>query len=284
MKIPKYWAKGTQSLPGPDGRMVAFSCWHWSDVSVAEAQQKANARALNVAQKFLNHQTLDRYSYGDRPLREEVVQVVPGRSTPEAGLVTRNGYGALVLNTANVMFIDIDFPSGADGGSLVGRLKGLFGKPQPTLEERACQEIVAWARTRPDLGLRVYRTFGGLRCLVTNTLFDPRQEESAALMRSLKSDPLYIQLCRVQECFRARLTPKPWRCGVKLPPSRYPWENSVHEARYRAWEREYTQAASPYVVCKLLQQIGPRQVHPEVEPVLTLHDRFTCAAADRKLA
>jgi len=30
-------------------------------------------------------------------------------------------------------------------------------------------------------------------------------------MRFLRSDPEYVKLCRIQECYRARLTPKPWR-------------------------------------------------------------------------
>jgi hypothetical protein len=34
-------------------------------------------------------------------------------------------------------------------------------------------------------------------------------------MQFLRCDPDYIKLCRVQKCYRARLTPKPWRdkCG-----------------------------------------------------------------------
>ena len=50
--------------------------------------------------------------------------------------VTRNGYGALVLNTAQAMFVDIDFPE-PGGGAGLSRLVGrLFGKKQPSIEEQ----------------------------------------------------------------------------------------------------------------------------------------------------
>ena len=35
---------------------------------------------------------------------------------------------------------------------------------------------------------------------------------------TLGADPPYRRLCRTQKCFLARLTPKPWRCGVAKPP------------------------------------------------------------------
>lgn len=284
MKIPKYWARGSQTAQGLHGRVVTFTCWQWSEVSVDEARQQANDRAKTLAGKLLDRQKLDRYSYGERPLREEIVDAIKDGRGKDIALVTRNAYGALVLNAANAMFIDIDFAKEGPTptGSAISRLFG--SKKAPSQEERAIEGIEQWTRSRPDLGLRVYRTFGGLRCLVTNEVFDPTRDDALAILRNLNSDPLYIRLCQSQECFRARLTPKPWRCDLGKPPARYPWEDIQHEMVYRQWEKEYTRVAAQYAVCNLVKQIGPADVHPEVEPILSMHDRLSCSDRSLRLA
>jgi len=128
MKIPKYWAKGIQSTQDSRGRKAAFTCWHWSDESLDQAKQKANARAGELAQKLLNNVTLERYPYGDRPLREEILQPITNQAGQEIAVITRNAYGAKVLNAAKAMFIDIDFSPEESGKSQGGPLQRLFGK------------------------------------------------------------------------------------------------------------------------------------------------------------
>lgn len=268
---------------------MTFACWHWSDESVDHARQKAYQRAGEIVQKFLTNQPLNRYGYGDRPLREEVLQSVTNRLGQEVAVMTRNAYGALVLNAARAMFIDIDFSEAeaASGGSLAGIVQGLFGKPRPARpgpEESYSQRVAAWGAQHPELGIRVYRTRAGLRCLITNQLFDPTQTDSANILRELNSDPLYIRLCQAQECFRARLTPKPWRCGIDQPPSSYPWEDSGAENRYRQWEQQYNRTAAQYSTCRFITQLGPATVHPDLEPVLTLHDQIACSKNNVELA
>ncbi len=182
------------------------------------------------------------------------------------------------------MFIDIDFPEKGLGGMAAGLLRGLFGAAPPKPEEAPLRLISAWAAQRPDVGLRIYRTLGGLRCLITNVPFHPAGSDAQAILSDLKSDPLYIRLCRAQECFRARLTPKPWRCGIKQPPPRYPWPDSPTEMRFRQWEQQYEAAARSYMTCRLIQEIGPRDVHPEIAPVLDLHDQLACSMYNLNLA
>ena len=75
----------------------------------------------------------------------------------------------------------------------------------------------------PVMGCRVYRTAGGFRLLVTSDTFDPMSTETIELLKAFGSDPLYIRLCKAQECFRRRLSAKFWRCGADRPPSRFPW-------------------------------------------------------------
>lgn len=279
MKIPKYWARDTQTASDPAGKSVSFSCWRWSDSSYDEAKERARISARDIAWKLLNQQPLDRYGYGERPMREEIVQPIRNDDGAELGVITRNAYGALVLNATNAMFMDIDFPAKPLGGSL----RTLFGKA-PNPEEQVLQSVEQWVRAHPEWGLRIYRTFGGLRCLITNEVFDPTDASAIALLQSLKCDPLYVALCRQQECFRARLTPKPWRCDAAMPPSRYPWISQAAESAYRQWENKYQQAITSYTVCKLLKQVGRPEVHPDVAIILAMHDKVSCASGNLRLA
>ena len=255
--------------------------WDWSDVNVDEARQKADARVQAIAQKVRSGLELDRYGYGTRALREEIVGAVnPGGK--DLGVVTRNSYGALVLNASNAMFIDIDFPENESNAP--GALQRMLGAKAPNVEERYARPVMEWASRHPEVGLRLYRTAAGLRCLVTNQLFDPTGREAADMLRAFNSDPLYIRLCQAQQCFRARLTPKPWRIDMSGPPAQYPFEDTASESRYRQWQQRYEQTITKYAACRLIRQIGPQQVHPEVEPILTLHDQTAGVTANRALA
>jgi hypothetical protein len=141
--------------------------WQWSDASVGEAQHKAEDRVREIADKVRRGAQLNRYGYGERPLREEIVQGVDNASGREVAIVTRNLYGALVLNAANAMFIDIDFSDKNTSGSGGGFEWG-FGKRAPSQEDQHLERITSWASGHPDVGLRVYHTAAGLRCLITN--------------------------------------------------------------------------------------------------------------------
>ncbi len=284
MNIPKYWAKRDATIEDPNGREYQMACWQWSNSSTSEALQRAETRLLEIMQKAASGMGLNRYSYGDRAMREETSQSVINGDLREVAVVTRNAYGALVLNTANMMFIDIDFPDNEQAAAQKsgGGFLGLFGNkpkqiaPKPNPEEQAVKSVAAWAAQNPGLGMRVYRTFGGLRCLVTNAVFEPNGSDTIGILQSLHSDPLYIRLCRQQQCFRARLTPKHWRCGVRPPPSRWPFDNPKEEARYRQWQHGYEMTSAGFATCRLVKTFGPSEVHPDVALVLKLHDMIAC--------
>ena len=284
MKIPKYWAKEIRSVTTPDGRAFALTSWQWSDVSQAEAAQRARTRIQEIEAKVRRNEPLQRYAYGKRPMREEIIQAIKNRRGQEVGIVTRNGYGALVVNAANAMFIDIDFERKSAGGLLKGLFGRMRGKKPVSQEALKVAQIEDWAQARPDLGIRVYRTFAGLRCLITNEVFEPTDASALDILRDLNSDPLYITLCKQQECFRARLTPKPWRCDIPTPPARYPFENQQVLSQYRQWERTYNATTSQFTTCRFITHIGRNQVHPDVQPILDFHDRQACGNPQLGLA
>jgi hypothetical protein len=285
MNVPRYWAKGRGRSVSIGRRARSISCWRWSHVSLADAQRRADERAEELARLFESGAVPDRYGYGESVLREEIIQTLQDDSGMDVGMVTRNGYGALVLNTSKVMFIDVDFP--AEG--LVRKSVGLFrrlaaGAPAGGPEDRGLELIHVWATHHLDLGIRIYRTSAGLRCVVTNRTFGPTQPQTIELMKSIGSDPLYVRLCLAQGCFRARLTPKPWRCRTPSPPSRFPWADTAAESRFRQWQAKYERSIQGLAVCRFLRHFGPTGLSPEIRPILDLHDQFTVGRPDAALA
>ena len=76
MKIPKYWASRVQVVTQDDGPDLRLASWQWSDASIEEAQQRADLRLASLALKVAAGEELNRYGYGERPLREEITQPV----------------------------------------------------------------------------------------------------------------------------------------------------------------------------------------------------------------
>ncbi|HEY0015089.1 MAG TPA: hypothetical protein VGC13_02180 [Longimicrobium sp.] len=111
MLIPRYWSRAESQATTPAGKFVRFHVWRGSRSSPAEAQSLADEAVGRIAERIRAGAGFpERYAYGDRPLREEVVGEFPGAApadAPEAAL-TRNAYGAVVLNAARVFFIDVD--------------------------------------------------------------------------------------------------------------------------------------------------------------------------------
>lgn len=124
-----------------DGTELELTAWGWSASGREEAAAKAEERLAALAARVAAGDAFpERYPYGARPLREEIVDEIRA-GNEVAGLVTRNGYGSLVLNARNAMFIDVDRPASPKGG-LLGRL---FGKPADSAEDVAC-----WPPTPPS--------------------------------------------------------------------------------------------------------------------------------------
>ncbi|MFL5537492.1 MAG: hypothetical protein ACJ8J0_00780 [Longimicrobiaceae bacterium] len=325
MLIPRYWSRAESQATTPDGKPVRFHVWRGSRSSAAEAQALADEAVARIAERVRQGAGFpEKYSYGDRPLREEVVRELPaagGAEAPDAA-ITRNSYGALVLNAARAFFIDVDVedagprpqqqasPAPAPAQSLWGLVDSLplpgglrsivdsFRPPassgggpaapppaatgDPT--SAALDRLRRWVMARPEWRVRVYRTYAGLRYLVTHAPFSPTDAEVQAAMQALGTDPQYIRLCQVQKSFRARLTPKPWRIGVPNPPARFPYEDVGEERAMREWAVRYDAASAGRSTCRFLEEIGSGTEHPDVAAIRALHDEQTKATSGLPLA
>src|SRR5437588_8787138 len=109
MLVPKFWAEGRFQEQSAE-RQITVHRFGWSDESQANAQAMADARAHEALARLLRGEKLPRrelkraYNGSEGvPIREEIVA-----SYGEV-VLTRNSYGAVCLNTPNVLFADIDF-------------------------------------------------------------------------------------------------------------------------------------------------------------------------------
>lgn len=129
-----------------------------------------------------------------------------------------------MLNAARAFFIDVDLPEPRRPNPITAWVRRLFRRPTapPDPAAAALARLNHWLDGRPEWGVRLYLTRRGLRYLVTHAPFEPGSPETEGAMTALGCDPYCTLLCRVQKCFRARLTPKPWRCGVAALSVRFP--------------------------------------------------------------
>lgn len=278
MEIPRFWEKEEADEKTPDGRSLELTCWGWSTEDPIEARARAGERLQRLRSRLRQGAEPDRYPYGSRPVREEILRELPDSEGGLAAVVTRNVYGSEILNTARAMFIDVDLPPPRWSlGQLFGR------RPPDPVEERvnALRQVIESETWRAG---RIYRTAAGLRLLITDRLYEPASAEAEQLMAACGADPAFVRLCRVQKSFRARLTPKPWRCGAARPPGRHPREDRQIQKEFDRWLARYESASAAWSTCHLLAEAGSGRINEEVAPLIRLHDEATRCGSGLPLA
>jgi hypothetical protein len=230
-------------------------------VSLEEAAARARERARRLAERIATDRGAAKlYDYDDAPVPEPIV--LDFRSQGMAAAVTRNSYGSLVLNTDELLFADVDQNTAMGKGPL-DRVRSVAG--------------------RHGFSLRLYQTAAGYRVMVTNRRIQGGGDEAEAILNEFGSDPLYMRLCRTQQSFRARLTPKPWRAELRKPPVKFPFEDAGAAAGFRRWEDEYTAGIARYATCRLINTVG-EEVDSGFAGLIEYHDRETKAASSLPLA
>jgi hypothetical protein len=218
---------------------------------------------------------------------EAVLEKLPGM-----GIITRNRYGAEILNADAVMFADWDIPTRdlsefapKPQGFLATLRKTVLGL-SPAQYTAARQAMEVWIQSEKtsletkildkikelDLSLRLYETRNGLRGIVTSSLFQPEDSVTQDLMTYLEVDKLYLRLCRLQGTFRARLTPKFWRIGIRERPPHKPLEDQKTQQVMQQWLEVYNNKSSSYATARFINQIGANPSDPVILETIGLHD------------
>ena len=266
MKLFKFWTSEKVTID-IDGQPTEVTCWGGSNVSVEDAKLRAREKASLVERKIEGEKNL--FADYEAEIREEILKVIDDKS-----IISRNRYGAQVLNTEGLMFLDIDKPPFS--------LSGLFKRSGSPDHKQKIFDMVRKLASSPKynmLGFRIYETFAGARVIVLGRDFDPRDKAVSAMMKEFNTDPLYALLCTKQNCFRARLTPKPNRIKVKGYRVKYPRRED--EAKFQTWLKDYEYKSRDYSVCKFIEQIGSGYSTPDV---VRWHDEMTGATVTRPLA
>ncbi len=249
----------------------------------SSAEKDAAARLQRLVERIRRREPLpSRYAYGSRPLREEIVETFGrGNGDGPRALITRNRYGALVLNTARCLFLDVDLPQ----IGILQRLRRFLSGNRVDPAAAALSSLRdALGRSPLPATFRLYRTAAGFRVIAVDREFEPGGVEAERLMDFTATDRAYVQLCRAQQSFRARLTPKPWRCGCASPPGEYPREVAAVQQQFAAWLANYETASWKFATCRYVDTVGSGNALHGIEDLVDIHDRLTRAREPLPLA
>ncbi len=84
-----------------------------------------------------------------------------------------------------------------------------------------------------------------------------------------------MRLCVAQRSFRARLTPKPWRCDCSLPAAAHPRVDAAVHQGFADWVGAYEAAYTGYATCRYIETVGSGRPRGRSEDLIRLHDRMT---------
>jgi hypothetical protein len=281
MRFATHWARvclGEDGEPDEAGPYIAHG-WSLTDAAAAHAMATERARAVRawVLDPHRPWTGADEYYPNDGAVLREVA-LEEGGAGDVRWAVTRNRYGAEVLNVEGLGILDVDLPTRKVVEPPTGFFGRLFGRPTVRWELDDPDEVLA--RLQPVLeasgfGGRVYRTAAGFRVLVLDQVLAWDDPRFTRLLEEAGGDPLYATLCRRQECCRARLSPKPWRVGGTAPPGNSvptPWAPGP-SSTWTAWLRDYERKCRGYATARPVASFGPAGVTAELVAVLERHDR-----------
>ena len=314
-------------LRSKNQKQITVLRFGWSDKNQEEAEQMAQQRAQEALQRIISGKIVlprrePKIPYNGAegvPIREEVL------SRHGEIVITRNSYGAHCLNTPDVLFADVDYEIEPRfrfvvmmfvfllsiavlcsvwlrSSTLVvvsawiafvlwyplavfwhKRVLSLRGGPERLAKTR----VTAFVRRHPDWHLRIYQTPAGFRILVLHRTFKPDEPAVNDFFAALAVDPVYARMCRNQQCFRARVSPKPWRMGLSrhMRPRPGVWPVKAEHLEVRnAWIRDYESAATRFASCKFIEALGNSFTDPKAAKVRDLHDRMSQALSGREIA
>lgn len=266
MKTFKYWAK-TEGVLVIDGVNTKAIFLGGSEISEQDARRNA-IRKFEAVQRKINGVKKEFEEY-EVEIREEQIKRIS-----DSIVITRNRYGAHVLNVEDQMILDVDNPPTS--------FFDLFSRKTDDWKVNKLDQTIEKLNDHLNdstLGFRLYKTCAGFRIIITGKNILPKDKLADHISHSLNVDPLYWHLCKKQNCYRARLTPKPYR--IKYKPIKIKLPDSLErKEEINSWETGYLKTSQNYSVCKYIKTIGTNNI----TNLVSLHDEYTRATSDRNLA
>lgn len=266
MRLYRYW-KTLDFIISVAGARQTIKCTAGSNHSLDDAAERCAAKAERV-QKIINQQIKRTWDY-ERPIREEII-----RDIDSDNVVTRNYYGALILNTTSLSIFDIDQYQKSFWETLswkkIDNKTGIINKLR----------TVFAANPLPGTTWRIYETTKGIRLIVMGSYIEPSSKIFSDFCRQINADNLYAFMCQKQNCYRARLTPKPHRMKIACIKYRCPIPEG-QEAAYRDWVANYEIEARNFAVCRLVEVLGSQVAD---HPMVDFHDQLCLNDSAGRLA
>ncbi|CAA6801244.1 MAG: Unknown protein [uncultured Thiotrichaceae bacterium] len=177
----------------------------WKDIDGdLEVAKKQVAKGLKYGKGSADYLEWS-YEYTRGILAEKIHEELIDDDKKLQAVVTENRYGSLCLNTPSVAFIDLDKP-----GSKV-KIKLQSQEKQAPYKQWIENSVKEYFGKNTEQSGVLYETAEGMRLVFTHDLFTVSEAKQQGFFDIPYCDPLYVKMCEIQECFRARLTPKPWR-------------------------------------------------------------------------
>lgn len=266
MRLYRYW-KTLEFEILIDGMPQTIKCTAGSNHSLDEAADRCAQKAERV-QKIINKEVKRDWHY-ERPIREEIA-----REIDSDNIVTRNYYGALVLNTTSLSIFDIDQYQKTFWETLSFKLidnkTGIINKLRELFKANALPGTV-W---------RIYETTKGIRLIVLGQYIQPSSKLFDDFCSKINADNLYAFMCKKQNCYRARLTPKPHRMKIECIKYRCPIPEGL-ENTYRDWVANYEHESKNFAVCRLVDVLGSGYSD---NFIVNFHDQLCLNDYSQKLA
>ncbi len=303
MKTYKFWAKS--EIKTGSKYFKDYFVFSGSNISPSDAQNMLNKKMETLKDRYAG--VTDSFSSKEKrreyelEIREEVLEEV----SPE-NIITRNRYGAEILNTTEISIFDIDLK--AEGYMSEVGILGWFRGLKPNFTETKSLRGVKQEKVEDienifkekysELECRIYETYKGLRLIIQNTYIEPNklygnlfvvygnnfaENLFAQIVKDTKTDLNYALLCLKQKCFRARLSPKPYR--MKEGPNSIIYKllpEPKEKVEQEIWLNKYNQIKKNYSVCIFLKTVNSRKA--EISEIIKLHDEKTGVANRRPLA
>ena len=264
MKTYKHWIELVQSIV-ISGRSKSIRVYGGSNESVEDARLSALSRVEYIKNKIVGIKIIDTdYQIA---IREEVIVEIN-----ENNIITRNRYGALILNSTELSIIDIDSHRYSFWEAI-----GFIKRDNKTEIVKNIDKLFLKS-SLPFTGMRAYETCKGIR-LIGDIYINPDGDKFKKMMKMLNADWMFTIMCQKQSCYRARLTPKPYRMKIKSIKYKWPMTPSEYESA-RGWVAEYEKESELYSTVRLVKEYGTSLVDNHI---VKIHDGMTRMGISSKL-
>lgn len=266
MKYHKFWMQDFRNVT-IDGKQEKIKIMAGSDVSKADAEKNLDAYTQIIQERINQGNNREEYEV---EIKEHVTEILN-----EKNIITVNRYGALVWNTTQYTILDLD--QFIEKQSIFDLFRK---KPKVDKKQKILNNFKANVKSLSPLGnsFRVYETPNGIRIIGKNYL-DPSHPEYNKIMATLQVDWLYAILSKKQNCYRARLTPKPYRIPMQTIKIKSPLDCETEA--YKNWSKLYIEKSTNFSSVKLIETIGEDFSR---DLIVQYHDKITQAKANYKLA